>query len=138
MTLEDKFAGMAMNEPITVEIEGNELELDVRVEDIVPLMSMGTQEGGEHDIGVEDVQNMTDTFERILYRSYLPYYDDVRGQEPANLNDSQQEENEKAKEFINGLLVRKLPQLINKMVTELGWNQGVDVDNGDFPGNPQQ
>jgi hypothetical protein len=138
MTLEDKFAGMAMNEPITVEIEGNELELDVRVEDIVPLMSMGTQEGGEQDIGEEDVQNMTDTFERILYRSYLPYYDDVRGQEPANLNDSQQEENEKAKEFINGLLVRKLPQLINKMVTELGWNQGVDVDNGDFPGNPQQ
>jgi len=138
MTLEDKFAGMAMNEPITVEIEGNELELDVRVEDIVPLMSMGTQEGGEQDIGEEDVQNMTDTFERILYRSYLPYYDDVRGQEPANLNDSQQQENEKAKEFINGLLVRKLPQLINKMVTELGWNQGVDVENGDFPGNPQQ
>jgi len=138
MTLEDKFAGMAMNEPITVEIEGNELELDVRVEDIVPLMSMGTQEGGEQDIGEEDVQNMTDTFERILYRSYLPYYDDVRGQEPANLNDSQQQENDKAKEFINGLLVRKLPQLINKMVTELGWNQGVDVDNGDFPGNPQQ
>jgi hypothetical protein len=138
MTLEDKFAGMAMNEPITVEIEGNELELDVRVEDIVPLMSMGTQEGGEQDIGEEDVQNMTDTFERILYRSYLPYYDDVRGQEPANLNDSQQQENDKAKEFINGLLVRKLPQLINKMVTELGWNQGVDVDNGDFPANPQQ
>ena len=138
MTLEDKFAGMAMNEPITAEIEGNELELDVRVEDIVPLMSMGTQEGGEQDIGEEDVQNMTDAFERILYRSYLPYYDDVRGQEPANLNDSQQQENDKAKEFINGLLVRKLPQLINKMVTELGWNQGVDVDNGDCPGNPQQ
>jgi len=43
MTLEDKFAGMAMDEPIKIEIEGEELELDVRVEDIVPLMSMGGQ-----------------------------------------------------------------------------------------------
>jgi hypothetical protein len=133
MTLEDKFAGMAMDEPIKIEIEGEELELDVRVEDIVPLMSMGGQ-GEDADIDEDDVQKLTDTFEKILYRSYLPYYDAVRGQEPQNLNDSQQAENEEAKKFINGLLVRKLPQLINKMVKELGWDEGVDVDQQDFPG----
>lgn len=133
MTLEDKFAGMAMDEPIKIEIENEELELDVRVEDIVPLMSMGSD--GEGEIDEDDIENMTQTFERILYRSYLPYYDDVRGMEPQNLNDSQQEENEDAKKFINGLLVRKLPQLINKMVNELGWDDGVDVDEQDFPGN---
>jgi len=131
MTLEDKFAGMAFNEPIKIEIEGEELELDVRVEDIVPLMSMGNQEG---NVDEEDVQVLTETFRDILYRSYLPYYDDVRGQEPQNMSDKRKEENEEVKQFINGLLVRKLPQLINEIVSELGWDEGVDVDQQDFPG----
>lgn len=118
MTLEDKFKGLALDEPIKIEIEDEELELDIRVEDIVPLMSMGTNQG---DIGQEDVEMLTDTFRTILYRTYLPYWDDVRGQEPDNLADSAVEENEKVKKHINGLLVRKLPVLINKIVEELGW-----------------
>lgn len=134
MAIEDKFAGMAMDEPIKVQIEDETLELDVRVEDIVPLMSMGTQEG---DIGEEEVQKLTDTFRKILYRSYLPYWDEVRQQEPDNLSDKRQEENDKAKQFINGLLVRKLPVLINKIVEELGWDEGVDVDEQDFPSRQQ-
>lgn len=129
MTLEDKFAGMAFNEPVKIDIEGETLELDMRVEDIVPLMSMGSDQG---DIGEEEVQKLTDTFRTILYRSYLPYWDEVRGQEPNNLSDNRQEENEEVKQFINGLLVRKLPVLINKIVEELGWDDGVDVEQ-DFP-----
>jgi hypothetical protein len=131
MTLEDKFAGMAMNEPIKVEIEGEELELDVRVEDIVPLMSMGDSQG---EIAEEDVETLTETFREILYRSYLPYFDEVRGREPQNLSDARKKENEEVKEFINGLLVRKLPQLINKVVSELGWDDdGVNPAEQDFP-----
>jgi ABC-type transporter MlaC component len=131
MTLENKFEGMSMDEPIKIEIEGEELELDVRVEDIVPMMSMGGQ--GGQDISEEDVEKLTDTFEKILYRTYLPYYDDVREKEPESLNESRQQENEEAKKFINGLLVRKLPVLINKLVSSLGWNDGVDMSDKDFP-----
>jgi len=129
MTLEDKFAGMAFNEPVKIDIEGETLELDMRVEDIVPLMSMGSDQG---DIGEEEVQKLTDTFRKILYRSYLPYWDEVRGQEPDNLSDNRKEENEEVKQFVNGMLVRKLPVLINKIVEELGWDDGVDVEQ-DFP-----
>lgn len=129
MTLKDKFAGMAMDEPIKVEIEGEELELNMRVDDIVPLMSMGTQQG---DISEEDVETLTDTFRTVLYRSYLPWYDEVRDQEPNNLSDNRKEENEEMKQFIDGMLLRKLPQLINKIVEELGWNDGVDLEQ-DFP-----
>jgi len=130
MTLEDKFAGMAMNEPIKVEIEGETLELDMRVEDIIPLMSMGTNEG---DIGEEGVERLTETFRTILYRSYLPYWDDVRGQEPDNLSDAREEENEEAKAFLDGLLLRKLPVLINKIVDELGWSEEGVSPEQDFP-----
>jgi len=129
MTIEDKFAGMAFDEPIKIELEGETLELDMRVEDIVPLMSMGSSQG---DIGEDDVQKLTETFRTILHRSYLPYYDGVRDMEPNNLSEQRQEENEQAKQFINGLLVRKLPVLINKIVTELGWNDGEELGQ-DFP-----
>jgi len=129
MELEDKFAGMAYNKPIEIELDGETLELDVRVEDIIPLMSMGDQEG---DIEQEDVETLTDTFRDILYRSYLPYYDEVRGKEPDNLSDARKQENEEVKEFINGILVRKLPELINKIVEELGWSEG--APDQDFPG----
>jgi len=131
MTLQNKFEGMSMDKPIEVEIEGETLELDVRTEDIVPMMSMGGQ--GQNDITEEDVEELTSTFEKILYRTYLPYYDDVREQVPSSLDESQKAENEEAKKFINGLLVRKLPVLINKMVEELGWNDSVEVDDRDFP-----
>jgi len=135
MTLKDKFAGMAMEEPIKIEIEGEELQLDMRVDDIVPLMSMGTKQG---DISEDDVETLTETFRTVLYRSYLPWYDGVRDQEPNNLSEERKEENEEMKEFIDGMLLRKLPQLINKIVEELGWNDGVDLE-GDFPeqGNRQ-
>ena len=137
MTIQEKFAGMAMDEPIKIEIEGEELELDVRVEDIVPLMSMGSD---EDQISEEDVQKLTDTFRTILYRSYLPYWDDVRGQEPNSLSDNRQEENDETKKFLDGLLVRKLPALINKIVDELGWSEeGSGVAGQDFPeGNLRQ
>jgi len=129
MTLEDKFAGMAMDEPIKIEIEDETLELDVRVEDIVPLMSMGTN---QDEIGEEDVEKLTETFRRILYRSYLPYWDDVRGHEPKNLSDARKKENKEVKDFVNGLLVRKLPILINKIVEQLGWAEE-GVAEQDFP-----
>lgn len=132
MTLEDKFADMAFDKPIQIELEGETLDLDMRVEDIVPLMSMGASEEG--DVGEEEVEVLTDTFRRILYRSYLPYWDDVRGQEPDSLSDARQEENDKAKKVIDGLLVRKLPVLINKIVEELGWaDEGAAPTGEDFP-----
>lgn len=138
MTLEDKFGAMGLNGPLEIEIEGEPLELDVDIEDVTPLMSMGGGQGGA-DISEEDVEKLTDTFRTILYRSYLPYWDEVRSQEPNNLNDARQQENDEAKEYLDGLLVRKLPVLINKVVEELGWADGDMAAQGDFPeGNLRQ
>jgi len=136
MTLENKFAGMALNEPIKIEIEGEEVALDVSVDDIVPLMSMGSTDG---NVSEEDVEKLTETFRRILYRSYLPYYDQVRDKVPDNLSDQRQEEVEEVKGDVDGLLVRKLPVLINKVVEELGWadEQG-GMRSQDFPAGANQ
>jgi len=136
MTLDSKFGDLALNEPIKIEIEGETLELDLGVDDMVPLMSMGSSSG---DIGEGEVEKLTETFRKILYRSYLPYWDQARDKEPANLSDNRQEENDEMKEYVDGLLVRKLPILINKVVKSLGWADSENgMDQANFPDAPSR
>lgn len=130
--LKNKFEGMAYGQPIEIEVDGETLELDIDADDIVPLMSIGGQNG---EIKEDDVQRLTDTFRKILYRTYLPYWDEARDQEPASMNEAREEENEEVKQYVDGLLTRKLPVLINKMMTELGWTEeGAAAAGQDFQG----
>jgi len=79
MAIQDKFADLAYDEPVKIEIERHELELDMDSDDIVPLMSMG---GAQGEIGESDVEKLKEVFQRVLYRSYLPYWDEARDMEP--------------------------------------------------------
>jgi len=121
---------MAYDEPVKITVKGEELELDMGVDDIVPLMSMG---GSEGDIAEEDIDQLVETLRTALYRQYLPYYDQVRDKEPDNLADNRKEENQEVKEFIDGLLRNELPTVINELVKSLGFADEEDLD-GDFPG----
>jgi len=129
MTLQDKFGDMAYDEPVKITVKGEELELDMGVDDIVPLMSMG---GSEGDIAEEDIDQLVETLRTALYRQYLPYYDQVRDKEPENLADNRKEENQEVKQFIDGLLRNELPTVINELVQSLGFADEEDLD-GDFP-----
>jgi hypothetical protein len=129
VTLQDKFGDMAYNEPIKIEVAGEELRLDMGVDDIVPLMSMG---GNQGNVAEEDIDQLVDTIETALYRQYLPYYDEVRDKEPENLAENRQEENREVKEFIDGLLANELPTIINEMVLALGYAEESEIE-GDFP-----
>jgi len=121
---------MAYDEPVKITVKGEELELDMGVDDIVPLMSMG---GSEGDIAEEDIDQLVETLRTALYRQYLPYYDQVRDKEPDNLADNRKEENQEVKQFIDGLLRNELPTVINELVKSLGFADEEDLD-GDFPG----
>jgi len=129
MTLQDKFGDMAYDEPVKITVKGEELELDMGVDDIVPLMSMG---GSEGDIAEEDIDQLVETLRTALYRQYLPYYDQVRDKEPENLADNRKEENQEVKQFIDGLLRNELPTVINELVQSLGFADEEDLDR-DFP-----
>ena len=120
---------MAYDEPVKITVKGEELELDMGVDDIVPLMSMG---GSEGDIAEEDIDQLVETLRTALYRQYLPYYDQVRDKEPENLADNRKEENQEVKEFIDGLLRNELPTVINELVQSLGFADEEDLDR-DFP-----
>lgn len=131
-SIKDLFGDLSLDKPVTIELDGRELELEMRVEDLHSLMVMGQSERVEED----EVQMLTDTLRTILYRTYMPHYDKVRDQFPEDLSKEQQKENEEVKQYVEGLLLKYYIQMFISISEELGWQdegamQGVGQQ--DFP-----
>jgi len=122
-SLRNKFDDLSLDEPLKVEIEDRELELDVYAGDVTTFMMVGQQE----DIDQETMDQLEDTLRKILSRSYLPYYNVAGDKEMQNLSEDQQKEQREEKEFIEGLLVRYYPSLFKGITEALGWHDG-DID----------
>lgn len=118
--LQDVFSDMALNEPITIELEGREIQLDVRATDLHPLMEMG--EGGA------DMDAVHDALQKILQRTYLTHYDHAADEIPDNLSDEEVEENRDDREWIEGLLVRYYPTIFEQLSVELGWQDEEEIE----------
>lgn len=134
--IQDLFGDLALDKPITVEVEGKELELDMRVDDLHALMAMGQSE----EVDEEEMEKLTDTLRNILYRSYLPHYDKVRDQVPDSIDAEQEAENKEAKEYIEGVILRNYLDLFVGISSELGWQDEMDSvpgQAGNLQGSPQ-
>lgn len=122
--LKTGFDDLANDKHVEVEVDGRSLELDVTVDDLHPIMSMGNMQEPSED----DVERLTDTLRTVLYRSYLPYWDEARDQEMSNLSDDQQSENEEAKDLVESLLLNHYLDIFVGIMEELGWADEADVD----------
>lgn len=123
MKIKDVFGDLALNEPVKVELEGRELELDIRAPDLHPLMMMG-----EGQVSENNMEQMTDTLRGILRRSFLPHYDGSGDKVPQNLTEAQQEENDEADQWIEGLLVRYYFPLFLEIAKGLNWQDEADIE----------
>lgn len=125
--INDQFGDLANDKPVQVEVgpEDNTktLELDMRVDDLHPLMVMGESQ----EVGEEHAQRLTDVLRTVLYRSYLPHWDDARDEEPRDLTDAQQQENEDAKRTLENVLLKYLPDIFVGISEDLGWQDGEDA-----------
>ena len=122
-SLRDKFGDIGLNEPLTIEIENQELELDVYANDVSTLMLIGQND----EVDEEHMKKLETTLRKILQRSYLPYYNKPGDREMEELSPDQQKQQDEEKEFIEGLLSRYFMQLFAKITEELGWHDG-DID----------
>lgn len=120
--INDLFGDLALDKPIEVDIEGKSLELDMRADDLHPLMVVGQSD----NVDEADIEKLTDTIRRILYRTYMPNYDSVRDQVPESISKDQQKENEQAKKYIEGLLLKHYLDLFVGISSELGWQDELD------------
>lgn len=122
-SLKTKFEGIGVDKPMTVEIEGKTLELDVYAGDISTFMLVGQQE----EVGQEHMDDLEDTLRNILHRSYLPYYNKPADREMNDLSAKKQDEQQEEKDFIESLLARYYTDLFTGITEELGWHDG-DID----------
>lgn len=122
-SLRNKFQDLGVDKPLEIEVEGEPLELDVRAKDVSNLMMVGQQD----NVDEETMDKLEETLRRILYRSYLPYYNRAGDKEMESLDQRQEEEQEDEREFIEGLLARYYIDLFTGITQELGWHDG-DID----------
>lgn len=123
-SLKNKFDDMSLDEPLKVEIDGRELELEVFAQDVSTFMLIGQQ---DDEVEQRHLDNLEETLRKILQRSYLPYYNVAGDYEMEDLSADQEEEQREEKQFIEGLLTRYYIDLFTGITEALGWHDG-DID----------
>lgn len=127
--LKDLFGDLQLDKPVEIEVQGRELELDMRLDDMHNLMVLGQKQ----EVDEEDMSLLTDALRNMFYRTYLPYYDRANDREMSNLDDEKQQENEEAKNFIENIILKNYLNIFMQITEELGWQDEMDeVPGQDF------
>ncbi len=116
--------GNLKDQNIEIEVEGKTLELEMYTEDLHSLMTMNPQ----GNVDEEQAKNITDGLRGILYRSYLPHWNEAADCEPTDLTPDQEDENEEAKEIIEKLLLRNFTDIFTQIAKELNWAEEEDFN----------
>lgn len=124
-SLTSKFSDISLDEPIKIEIEDRELELDVFASDLNAFMLIGQQ---EDDINMKHLEILEETLRNILQRSYLPYYNLPADEEMDDLTSDQTEQQEEERQAIEGLLTRYYTDIFKGVMAELGWADEEELD----------
>lgn len=121
--LENLFDAVSGNKRVEIEIDDKNVELDLHVDDLTPILTMSE----DQEPGQEEMQEVIDAFRRGLMRRYLPYYDKVRDQEFENLDEEQEAENQNAREMIESILRDNMPTFFKKVPEALGWVDDIEA-----------
>lgn len=111
------FDELAEESNFTVEIEGKELGLDLRIEDLHPLITMASKE----EPGEEDLDKLSESLRTALQRTYVPYWNHNRQEPKRDLSGAKQKENEDAVEKVEAILRNHYVDLVQGIVANLGW-----------------
>lgn len=115
---------LASNTDFTVEIDGTELALDLRADDLHPLIAMA----GSGQPSEEDLNGVARAIRTVLYRTHLPHWDRVNDQEPTDLTDAEKKKNDEAKEKVESVLRDHYVDIVSGIAEELGWDDGTQGD----------
>lgn len=121
-SLKEKFQDAGLDKPIKIDIDGRQVELDVRAKDVSTFMLVS----GDDDMTEEHVDKIEDTLRRMLYRSYLPYYNVPADREMTGLSEGKEQEQEEEKEMIESLLAKHYLDIFMGVMQDLGWSDKVD------------
>lgn len=111
------FDELAEESNFTIEIDGKELALDLRVEDLHPLITMASKD----EPGEEDLDKLSNSLRSALQRTYVPHWDASRGKPRTDLSEAKQKENDDAVKKVESILRNHYIDLVQGIVANLGW-----------------
>lgn len=121
-SLKNKFGDL--DDKCYVEVDGEELELNVRAKDVRAFMYIGNQSQMEE----KHLEKLENTIRRMLERTYLPYYDETKDEVMSDLSQDQVKANKEEQELIEALLSRHFLDLFIGIMDDLGWADKADID----------
>ena len=111
---------------LDIEVDGEKLELDVRLKDKHKLMSCFTSKNTE-EVSEEQISTLSNILLKILQRSYLPFYDKEK-----DIPDAKTEEETKDNETVNSALESFLTVCFEKLISEIsiafGWSSSEKIN----------
>jgi len=111
---------------LDIEVDGEKLELDVRLKDKHKIMSVLSK--AKDSLSEEHIEKLSEIFRKILYRSYLPYWDSKIDVEPADLTPEQKQENDKIKQGIDAFMIKKFEAFMTEISIAFGWTTRQEIE----------
>jgi hypothetical protein len=111
--------GDYIGRPIEINAEGKTFELDLRMQDMAKIMSSSSKDG--ENIDEDGIIKVGDAIIRVLFRTYLPFWDEAKDAEPTDLTDEQKSQQEPIKDGISRFVVKNFAIIFNQIGKSLGW-----------------
>ena len=118
-----------MGDPLKIIVEKKEYILDMRMNDLAKLMgaSEEAQDGGTES----SVEKIGEVILHMLYRAYLPFWDEAKDIELEGLSEAQKEEQSPAKVMLSNFVVKNYNVIFTQIGEELGWISKAQAKNID-------
>jgi len=106
-----------MGAPLILEIKGKKLELDMRMDDLTDLLSATK----DKEVTDESIKKTVKVLLHMFFRTYLPFWDDMKDCELEGLSTAQRDEQEEIKQGLSNLLMLNYSETFNQLGEKLNW-----------------
>jgi len=115
-----------MGSNLELNINNKTYRLDMRVNDLAKVMSASAS-SANGDISEENVASIGDAITQIFFRTFLPYWDELKDCEQTGLTEAQQIEQKEIKGSLNNFVVKNYDKIFTALAKSLGWITPVDA-----------
>jgi len=115
-----------MGNNLVLKIDNKEYKLNMRVNDLAKVMSASAA-SANGEISEANVSAIGNSMTHVFFRSFLPYWNELKDCEQENLTETQAAEQDEIKESLNNFIVKNYDKVFTALAEELGWITPTDA-----------
>lgn len=111
---------------LVLKLGGKEYKLNMRVNDLAKVMSASAA-SASGEISEANVSAIGSAMTQVFFRTFLPFWDELKDCEQENLTETQKIEQEGIKGSLNNFIVKNYDKIFTALAEELGWITPTDA-----------